>query len=411
MDHTSMLTIIISILYIEFALEQILSYLNYKKHRDTELPEELKTIYTSDAFERSKSYHSMQYKLQIVSSLYGLLLSSAMLFTGGFGWALEKTQMLVNHDFASSLLFLMLLFFANDILTLPFQWYDTFVLEQKFGFNTTTVRTFVLDKLKGYALGAVVGSVIFGLMYYLVRWLGADFWWIFWIVVSILILGLNVFYTSWIVPLFNKLSPMQDGPLKTKILEYCDKVSFPLDNLYVVDGSKRSKKANAYFSGLGKKKKVVFYDTLLENQSDESIVAVLAHEVGHYKHRHIILSMILSVLVMGIALFFISQVLFSIEMSYALGGSKWSLTLNLISFSFLYSPFSTLTGIAMQLLSRKNEFEADNFAKETYGAAPLVDALEKLSTDNLSNPVPHPAYVFVHYSHPPLLERIRNLRK
>ena len=241
---------------------------------------------------------------------------------------------------------------------------------------------------------------------YLVLVLGANFWLVFWGAITLFMIVMNMFYTSLILPLFNKLTPLEEGSLRSAIEAYGKKVDFPLTNIYVIDGSKRSSKANAFFSGLGKKKKVVLYDTLIENHSDEELVAIFAHEIGHYKKKHIQLGLVLSVLQTGLMLFVLSLMIFNVQLSEALGASSMKIHLNLIAFGILYSPISMITGLLMNLVSRKNEFEADRFAVTTTDGTKLTEALKKLSSDNLSNLLPHPAYVFVNYSHPPLLQRI-----
>jgi STE24 endopeptidase len=216
-----------------------------------------------------------------------------------------------------------------------------------------------------------------------------------------------MFYTTLILPLFNKLTPLKDGELKEAIEAYSEKVKFPLDNIFVIDGSKRSAKSNAFFSGIGKKKKIVLYDTLIANHTNDELVAVLAHEVGHFKKKHIISGYILSVLQTGFTLFIMSLIIFNPAISEALGGQNFAIHLNLLAFGILFSPISHFVSIFMNMLSRKNEFEADAYAKSTFNGAALQQALKKLSVDNLSNLFPHPAYVFIHYSHPPLLQRLK----
>ena len=240
---------------------------------------------------------------------------------------------------------------------------------------------------------------------------GQNFWIYFWVVISAFTLFMNMFYTSLILPLFNKLTPLEDGDLKQAIESYSKKVSFPLDNIFVIDGSKRSAKSNAFFSGIGKKKKIVLYDTLIENHSKEELVAVLAHEVGHFKKKHIITGYLVSMLQTGITLFIMSLIIFNPEVSKAMGGEQLGIHLNLLAFGILYSPISHFIGIFMNVLSRKNEFEADAYARDTYNGAFLQQALKKLSVDNLSNLFPHPAYVFINYSHPPLLKRLAAMEK
>jgi STE24 endopeptidase len=220
-----------------------------------------------------------------------------------------------------------------------------------------------------------------------------------------------MFYTSLIVPMFNKLTPLEAGSLKEAIEAYSRKVNFPLDNIFVIDGSKRSSKSNAFFSGLGRKKKIVLYDTLIENHTEEELVAVLAHEAGHYKKKHIISGYVLSILQIGFTLYILSLLLFNEQLSYALGAAQISIPVNLIAFGILYSPISTIVGLLMNLWSRKNEFEADAYATRTYDGSALQTALKKLSAKNLSNLLPHKWYVFFHYSHPPLLQRLEAIDK
>jgi STE24 endopeptidase len=220
-----------------------------------------------------------------------------------------------------------------------------------------------------------------------------------------------MFYTAIIVPIFNKLKPLEDGELRKAIEDYCKKVNFPLTNIFVIDGSKRSTKANAYFSGIGSKKKIVLFDTLINNHSQEELVAVLAHEVGHYKKKHIQTGLILSILQVGLILFIASYILFNKNLSVALGAQENAIHLNLVAYGILFTPCSHLIGIFMNIFSRKNEYEADKYAADTYNGGALKSALKKLSANNLSNLTPHPAYVFFHYSHPPLLQRLRALNK
>jgi STE24 endopeptidase len=237
--------------------------------------------------------------------------------------------------------------------------------------------------------------------------LGSDFWWIFWLIIGTLIVLLNLFYTSLLLPLFNKLTPLEAGDLKTAIQKYCAEQHFPLDNVYILDGSKRSNKANAFFSGIGKKKKIVLYDTLIQQQSTEEIVAVLAHEAGHYKKKHVVQMMFFAVIQMGAYLYVLSLMYNNTAISLAMGGQAAHIGLNLIAYGILFTPISIVTGILMNMWSRKNEFEADAFAVDTYPGPYLANALKKLSKENLSNLTPHPAYTFVHYSHPPMSIRLQ----
>jgi STE24 endopeptidase len=332
-----------------------------------------------------------------------------MLWFGGFGWLDSILRPFIDSEIFLSLAFFGVLMIASDILTLPFQLYATFVIEEKYGFNKTTIKTFIADKLKGYLLSAVVGGGLLSLLIWLIRMIGPDFWIWFSLIAAAFVLFINMFYTSIIVPLFNKLTPLAEGELKDAIVAFSNKINFPVNNILVIDGSKRSKKANAFFSGIGKKKKIVLYDTLISNHTTEELVAVLAHEVGHYKKKHIIWGYFLSVTQITFTLFVLSLMIFNENLSLALGGTQFAIHLNLMAFAILFSPISGITGIFMSMYSRKNEFEADAYARETYSGTALAQALKKLSVDNLSNLYPHPLYVFFHYSHPPLLRRLEAL--
>ena len=246
---------------------------------------------------------------------------------------------------------------------------------------------------------------------YLLASMGSDFWLIFWGIIVAFTLLMNMFYTSWILPLFNKLTPMEEGSLKEKIEAFSHQVKFPLKNIFVIDGSKRSAKGNAFFSGLGRKKKVVLYDTLIEKHTEEELTAIFAHEVGHYKKRHIYLTTGISVLQIGFTLYLLSLMVFSSEVSYAMGGNMTAIHLNILAFGILYTPISHVLGLLMNLLSRKHEYEADAYAATNYGGQPLVEGLKRLSGEHLSNLTPHPAVVFVHYSHPSLLQRVKAINK
>ena len=418
MTAQTILLIIITIITIDFILEQILDYINLK-HQKSEVPDEMKGYYDGDKYRKSQKYLSLQTKFSFVTSTFSFVLALAMLVGGIFGMLDEWIRntplpsFLGGNDVSDpvvlALIFFGILYFASDILNMPFQVYHTFVIEEKFGFNKTTVKTFILDKLKGYFLTILIGGVILSVLFYLITRLGEGFWLYFWIVITVFLFFVNMFYTTLIVPLFNKLTPLESGELREAIENYSKQAKFSLRNIFVIDGSKRSSKSNAYFSGIGKKKKIIFFDTLINNHTTEELVAVLAHEVGHYKKKHIVTGFILSTIQVGIMLFMLSFFVFNSTLSAALGANEMGVHLNLLAFGLLYTPISKLTGLFMNLISRKNEFEADKYAAQTYNASALQDALKKLSVDNLSNLTPHPAYVFFHYSHPPLLKRLEAL--
>jgi STE24 endopeptidase len=300
--------------------------------------------------------------------------------------------------------------FASDIITTPFAYYKTFVIEERFGFNKTTIKTFILDKVKGWFMLAIIGGGILALIIWFYEATGNHFWLYAWILVTAFSVFMNMFYSKLIVPLFNKQTPLEEGELRNKIADYAKTVGFKLNKIFVIDGSKRSTKANAYFSGFGSEKRVTLYDTLIKDLDDEEIVAVLAHEVGHYKRKHIIFNLFASILLTGLTLYILSLFISNPLLSNALGVNIPSFHIGLIAFGLLYSPISEITGLIMNVMSRKFEYQADNYAKDTYAGEPLITSLKKLSKNSLSNLTPHPAYVFMHYSHPTLLERIKNLR-
>jgi STE24 endopeptidase len=405
MDAESLLVLLLIIISVDFVLNKILEYLNIKNMKP-ELPESVRDIYDEEKYKKSIAYSRVNNKFGLLTSTLSFVLSFALLGTGFFGWYDGLISSYFSNATVVSLVFFGSLMLVSDLINTPFQVYGTFVIEEKFGFNKTTPRIFLLDKLKGYLLGAILGGIILIALLKLMEWFGPQFWIYFWIVIALFMLFMNMFYTTLILPLFNRLTPLQDGELKTAIEDYSRKVRFPLDNIFVIDGSKRSAKSNAFFSGIGKKKKIVLYDTLIENHSNDELVAVLAHEVGHFKKKHIVSGYVLSIMQTGLTLFLMSLIIFSPTMSQALGGEQFAIHLNLLAFGILYSPISEFISIFMNVLSRRNEFEADAYASDTFNGTYLQSALKKLSVDNLSNLFPHPAYVFLHYSHPPLLQRL-----
>lgn len=409
MQASTLLLIIIAIVALDFLLEQVLNALN-RKNKKHALPNELQGIYDEEKYLRSLAYQRTNDRFHTFTSTFSFILSVVLLATGFFGWLDIQLQPYVEDPLWRALAYFGILFIASDILNIPFQLYGTFVIEEKFGFNKMNLKTFWLDKLKGYLLAALLGGLLAGVFLYLVMNLGTGFWWYFWIIAAGMMVLLNMFYTSVFVPMFNKLKPLEEGELREAIEAYGRKVDFPIKNVYVIDGSKRSSKSNAFFSGIGKQKKVVLYDTLIENHSTEELVAVIAHEVGHYKKKHILSGMLFSVLQVGFTLFVLSLLIFNEQLSYALGANTLAIHINLIAFGILFSPISTITGLLMNVWSRKNEYEADAYATTTYQGIALAIALKKLSVHNMSNLLPHPWYVFFHYSHPPLLARLRAIR-
>jgi len=410
MEASTILTIILIIITADFLFEQLLDYLNFK-HQKPKLPDELKDIYDKEKYEKSVAYNKTRARFSFFTDSLSFVIYFLLIALGIFGLLDEALGNFFSNPVWLALAFFGVLFIASEIFSLPFQWYSTFVIEEKFGFNKTDKKTFVLDQLKGLLLAVIIGGVLIGTLLYLILSIGPSFWIYFWLVITAFMLFMNLFYASLIVPLFNKLTPLPEGELKTAIEEYSKKVSFPITNVFVIDGSKRSTKANAFFSGLGKRKKVVLYDTLIENHTNEELLSVLAHEVGHYKKKHIITGLGAGIIQTGITLFIMSLMIFSPKLSAALGSDQLAFHLNLIGFAILYSPISKLTGLLMNVVSRKNEYQADAYATHTYNGNALQNALKKLSVNNLSNLLPHPWYVFWHYSHPPLLKRLHAIDK
>ena len=403
-----LLQIIIAIILVEFCFEKVLDFLNLK-NLSPQLPEEAKGIYDEEKYRKSQEYYKVNHRFSMLTSTLSLIMLLVILFLHGFAYLDSFVREYTQHPILMPLLFFALLGLASDLIGTPFALYRTFVIEEKFGFNKTTLATFFLDKLKGYLLAAIIGGILFSFIIWIYQNTGTYFWLFAWAVISFFTIFVTMFYTTLLVPIFNKLTPLPEGELRTAIEMYCKKVGFKLNNLFVIDGSKRSAKANAYFSGLGSKKTIVLYDTLIEKHTTEELVAVLAHEVGHYKKKHTLVGTILGILQTGFMLYIFSLFAGSEALANALGSDQNSFHLSILAFGMLYSPLSQVVGIFSNILSRKHEFEADAYAKETYNGNALSIALKKLSSDSLSNLKPHPAYVFVHYSHPPVLQRIKEL--
>lgn len=410
MNPSELKYLLLGVLVFGFVVRNFLKLLNVK-NPIPRIPDNLSEYLSESKLKETKSYQMENFRFGLVAGTFSFLFTFAFVAMGWFGAIDAWIEGFPIDPLYQSVLFFGVVFIGSDILSLPFDWYSTFVIEEKYGFNKTKVGTFLSDKLKGYLLSIWVGGGLLLVFLWLIHRMGKDFWWQFWLIASVFMVAINLFYTAWILPLFNKLTPLQDGELKDKIINYARSVAFPLDNIFVMDGSKRSSKANAFFSGFGKRKKVVLYDTLLEQHPPDELVAVLAHEVGHYKKKHILWSMVISVGQVGLMLFLLAQVIFSEDMSLALGGNSWSPELNIIGFTMLFTPISVVLGIGMNWISRKNEFEADAYAKDTFSGKPLAEALKTLSVKTLSDINPHPWYVFVNYSHPPLLERLEKLEK
>jgi STE24 endopeptidase len=401
--------VVIGLLLADFIFERVLEFLNSTQWSDR-LPEEVKDIYNEEKYRQQQAYEKANYRFSMVSSSFSFVLLLIMFLFQGFAWVNGLASSVSANPIIVALLFFGILLFVSDILTTPFSIYETFVIEEKFGFNKTTPKTYILDKIKGWLLGAIIGGGLLSLIIYFYQLTVGNFWIYAWLIVSLFSILMVLFYSNLIVPLFNKQTPLPEGELKSAIEGFSLKVGFKLDNIYVIDGSKRSTKANAYFTGFGAKKRIVLYDTLINDLTVSELVAVLAHEIGHYKKHHVIWSLVLGILQTGIVLFIFSLFVGSPELSSALGVEKPTFHIGLIAFGVLYSPISMVTGLAMNIFSRKNEYQADAFAAKYFDASHLGSALKKLSVKNLSNLRPHPVYVFFHYSHPTLLQRLQALK-
>ena len=409
--------IIISLVIFNYSFSNLLDYINHRNWKD-EIPNELKDFYDKEKYKKAKNYALSKNKISLFSSSLSFLLVILLIVFNGYGTIDQFVSSILSKFFEShqiisnfiqSGVFFLILFILNSIISIPFSYYNTFVIEEKFGFNKTTKLTFFIDIIKSTLLSFFIGGILLFLALYLYENLNDGFWLWLWIGLSLLMILINMFYADLIVPIFNKLTPLDHGELRNKIEKYSKDVGYLLKNIYVIDGSKRSTKANAFFSGLGPRKTIALYDTLIEKHTENELVAVLAHEVGHFKKKHIFSGLIMSIIQIGIMSFFFELCLKLPEISIALGGLESSFHLGLVGFSIIFSPISILSGIIMNYNSRKNEFEADAYAKETFNGEDLSLALKKLSVDSLSNIYPHPLYVFFHYSHPPLIQRLRAL--
>lgn len=402
--------ILVGIIIVKFIFDTIINALN-AKHFNDEIPSELEGIYNEEEYLKSQKYKKENYNFSLLTSVFSLITTLLFFFLDGFAFVDEIAKGFSNNSIIITLIFFGLILFVSDILSLPFSYYKTFVIEEKFGFNKTTKKTFILDKIKGWGVSIIIGGGILALITWFYQLTTTNFWLYTWILMSVFSIFMNMFYSKLIVPIFNKQTPLEEGELKTAIHNFAQKIGFKIDNIFVIDGSKRSTKANAYFSGFGVQKRITLFDTLINDLETDEIVSVLAHEVGHYKKKHIIYNLLLSITLTGFTLYILSLLIGNLTLSQALGVEQASFHIGLIAFGILYSPISEITNLFMNLLSRKFEYQADDFAKQNFTAKPLISSLKKLSKNSLSNLTPHNLYVKIHYSHPTLLQRIINLKK
>ena len=402
------LYIILAVFVWEFLLTKVLAYLNNKNMSDT-LPKEVKWIYDAKKYKKSQDYSRANYKFGLISSFPSFIVVLLLLIFGGFGWLDSYIRTLFEGEMTVTLIFFVILFFIQTLVSIPFSYYQTFVIEEKYGFNKMTKKIFFLDSIKSLLVWAFLGWVLITLIVWMYNSIGDNFWLYAWALLTFVSVFFMMFYSSLIVPIFNKQTPLEDGKLKKAIEKFAEKVWFKLDNIYVIDGSKRSTKANAYFSGFGPKKRIVLYDTLINDLNTKELVAVLAHEIGHYKKKHTLQMLAFSVAQTGFMLYILSLALGNPDFSLALWAETPSFHMGIIAFGIVFAPISIVLSLLGNIMSRKNEYEADAYAKEHNDKKALAKALKKLSVNNLSNLTPHPAYEFFYYSHPAVLKRLAAL--
>ena len=410
MEFNAYFIVILAAVVALYHLDLFAELLNLKALRP-ELPKPFADTFDAEKYEQSQEYTRDGTRFQVLSSSFSLGIFLGFWLFGGFGWLDGIVSGWTEHTVLRGLYFAALLYAASMLIAIPFDLYDTFVIEEKYGFNKTTPKTFVTDRIKGVILAAVIGAPILALIFWFFD--RFDNAWIYaWAVMTAVSLTLAYVGPKYIFPIFNKFEPLEEGELKDSINAMADDCEFPLTEISVIDGSRRSTKANAFFAGFGKNKKIALYDTLIEKQTTPELVAVLAHEIGHFKKKHIVQGIALGVLEIGVIFFLMGLFMKNEALSAAFGVKHVSVYTSLVFFFMLFKPIEKLLSIGKSILSRKNEFEADAYASEVTGEPrSLISALKKLSADNLSNLTPHPFYVFMHYSHPPILERLGALEK
>ncbi|MES2708389.1 MAG: M48 family metallopeptidase [Verrucomicrobiota bacterium] len=392
-----------------FLLETVSVLLNLSRLRP-ELPEEFRDVFDAEAYAKSQAYTRESERFDLLSGAVKLAVFLAFWLGGGFGWLDGLVRGWTVSPIWGGLAGLAVLSLGSSLLSWPFDWWDTFRIEEKYGFNKTTPGVFWLDRIKGLALSAVIGLPVMALL----LWLFGNFpnaWLWAWLSVTVILLALQFLAPRYLMPIFNKFTPMPDGPLKTAIHGLSERCEFPVKELFVIDGSKRSSKGNAFFAGFGKNKRIALYDTLIEKHPEPELLAVLAHEIGHFKRGHITQRMAVAVLQLAVVFLLMGLLLNNRGLFAAFGVAEPSVWLSIVFFMILFEPVQTVLGIFSSLWSRKHEYEADAFAANAMrGPQELIDGLKRLARDNLSNLTPHPFHVFLHYSHPPMLQRLAALR-
>ena len=401
--------IILCTIGVDFILNLVADGLNLK-HLRSELPQTFQGVYDADRYRKSQQYLKVNTQFGWVTSAFNLSVILVFWFAKGFPLLDQWMRSFELGPVLTGLIYMGILMLFKAVLSLPFSLYATFVIEERFGFNTTTWKTYLMDLIKGLVLALLLGTPLLAAILAFFQYAGPNAWWYCWIGVTLYTLVVQFIAPTWIMPLFNKFTPLEEGELKSAILSYANSINFPLENVYQMDGSRRSTKSNAFFTGFGKHKRIVLFDTLIKRHSVNELVAILAHEMGHYKKKHIRQSLILGILQTGMMLFLLSHFIAYQGLFNAFYMPQQSVYAGMIFFAMLYAPIDFFVGIFMQVLSRKNETAADQFAAETTkDPLSMVDALKKLSVHNLSNLTPHPFYVFLNYSHPPVLKHIQSL--
>ena len=401
--------IILGTLTVDFILNFLADGLNLK-NISAELPRSFANIYEAERYRQSQRYLKAHTRFGWLVSVFNLVVLLVFWFAKGFPLLDRWVRAFELGPVFSGLIYIGVLLLFKAVLSLPFSVYHTFVIEGRFGFNKTTPVTYMLDLLKALLLALLLGTPLLAAILAFFEYAGPHAWWYCWIGVTLYMLTVQFIAPTWIMPLFNKFTPLEEGELKSAILAYARAIDFPLENIYQMDGSRRSTKSNAFFTGFGKHKRIVLFDTLIKQHTVKELVAVLAHEMGHYKKKHIRQALILGILQTGLMLFLLAQFITYQGLFDAFYMPQQSVYGGMLFFAMLYAPIDFFVSILMQLRSRKNETAADQFAAETTkDPGSMVSALKKLSVHNLSNLTPHPFYVFLNYSHPPVLQRIQAL--
>lgn len=405
------LLVILVIIGGNYLLDAIIETLNVQ-HVSTELPEEFIGYYDAEKYQQAQNYLKENTRFGIIADSLFTPVTVAFILFGGFNYVDQLARSCNLGSIPTGLIFSGILLFVSQLLHLPFSAYATFVIEEKYGFNRTTLKTFILDILKGWLLTAVIGGPVFSIVLWFFEKTGTWAWLYCWAAVTGIQLFLTFIAPVVIMPLFNKFVPLEEGELKTAIESYARSRGFKMKGVFTMDASKRSTKSNAFFTGFGKFRGIVLFDTLIEKHTVDELVLVLAHEMGHYKKKHIIQSILISIITTGLMFFILSLFLHNKGLFAAFKMKETSIYASLLFFGFLYTPIEMMLSLAGNMLSRKNEYAADGYAVTTYGKPEsMITALKKLSVDNLSNLTPHPLKVFISYSHPPVLERIKAIRK